>query len=46
LKSELENLKLEITEKSSLQARLKELEEQYQTTEAQLKEEVRCWSGL
>lgn len=41
MKSELENLKVEITEKSALQTRLKELEEQFQTTEAQLKGEVK-----
>ncbi|KAH7533609.1 hypothetical protein FEM48_Zijuj04G0149900 [Ziziphus jujuba var. spinosa] len=40
LKSENENLKVEIAEKSLLQTRLKELEEQLVKTEARLKEEV------
>lgn len=40
LRSENENLKGEIAEKSSLQSHLKELEEQLLKTEAQLKEEV------
>lgn len=33
-------MKVEISEKSALQSRLKELEEQYRATEARLKEEV------
>ena len=40
LKSENENFKAEIAEKSSLQARVKELQEQLVKTEALLKEEV------
>lgn len=42
-KVEIENLKVEITEKSAMQARLKELEEQCQATEAHLKEQVGHW---
>lgn len=40
LKSEVENLKAEIAEKSLLEKSLKELEEQLVKTEAQLKQEV------
>lgn len=40
LKSENENFKVEIAEKSLLQTRLEELEEQLMKTEARLKEEV------
>lgn len=40
IKSEIESLKVEIAEKSLLQTRLKELEEQLVKTEARLKEEV------
>ncbi|GAB4847800.1 hypothetical protein Ancab_026863 [Ancistrocladus abbreviatus] len=41
LKAELENLRVESTQKSALQVRLNELEEQFLTAEAQLKEEVK-----
>ncbi|GMH25098.1 hypothetical protein Nepgr_026941 [Nepenthes gracilis] len=41
LKDEVKNLRIESAQKLELQARLKELEEKFLTTEAQLKEEVK-----
>lgn len=40
LKSEIENLKMEVAEKSALQTRVKEFEEKLAAAEARLKEEV------